>query len=252
MDSKHLEYNVIVVKWGNKFTSEHVNRLYRMAKRNITLSFNFYCYTEDPTGICNEVNIIPLDESLNLEKWWWKLTLFKENNLGNSVNLYLDLDVVIQNNIDHFFEKSEKNKIVLISQDSDNWTEITPLNYDPKTAPAYNSSIMIWYNNELTNIFEKFIKNKNFYQKIYYGIDRFFTYEIDQKYFSDINYKEYYSRIVLTPNDDEKEFESFSINVPLKIGRKSQRVFFNPIRSVCIFNGCHENVFYQGMEKYLI
>ena len=114
MDSGSLEYNVIVVKWGDKFTSEHVNRLYRMAKRNITLPFNFYCYTEDSSGIYDEVNIVPLDTSLDLEKWWWKLTLFKQNNLGNGVNLFFDLDVVIQSNIDHFFKKAIHNKIIII------------------------------------------------------------------------------------------------------------------------------------------
>jgi hypothetical protein len=152
MDSGSLEYNVIVVKWGNKFTSEHVNRLYRMAKRNITLPFNFYCYTEDPTGIYDEVNIIPLDETLNLEKWWWKLTLFKANNLGNGINLFLDLDVVIQNNIDYFFTKAVHDKIVIIDHEK---TEIYLNDIDPRTDPYYNSSIMIWYNNEN----KKFMKN---------------------------------------------------------------------------------------------
>jgi hypothetical protein len=254
MDSRSLEYNVIVVKWGNKFTSEHVNRIYRMAKRNITLPFNFYCYTEDPAGICDEVNIIPLDTSLGLEKWWWKLTLFKKNNLGNGVNLFLDLDVVIQSNINHFFIKAKHNKIILISQDHDNWHISTPLNYDPKTAPAYNSSIMIWYNNELTNIYQNFSNNKSFFQSFYYGIDRFFTYEIPSSYFLSLDYKDYYYRTIKRENEIYEQSYYIRLHNPTVLYPKPGRVevFFNRNIPICVFNGCHEDVFYQGMENFLL
>jgi hypothetical protein len=257
MDSGSLEYNVIVVKWGNKFTPEHVNRLYRMAKRNITLPFNFYCHTEDPTGIYDEVNIVPLDESLGLEKWWWKLTLFKKNNWGYGINLFLDLDVVIQNNIDHLFDKALKNKISLIYH-NDDWTDRIYDNADPLTIAGYNSSIMVWYNNDNSFIYEKFIESTKHYQKFYLGIDRFFTYEIGQTYFFDIGENEYYYRISLRENDDFESFETQSIKVPKldhngkKTGTRSIRAFFDPNRSICVFNGCHEDVFYQGMENFLL
>ena len=253
MGSESLEYNVIVVKWGNKFTSEHVNRLYRMAKRNITLPFNFYCYTEDSIGIYDEVNIIPLDASLGLEKWWWKLTLFKQNNFGNGINLFLDLDVVIQNNIDHFFTKAKHNKITLISQDNDDWHIFTPLNWDPKTAPAYNSSIMIWYNNELTNIYQKFLDNKTFYQSFYYGIDRFFTYEIPSSRFLGLDNKDYYHRIRKKENEIYKSY-LIRLHDPTERFPKPGRieVYFNKNIPICVFNGCHEDVFYQGMENFLL
>lgn len=256
MDTGSLEYNVIVVKWGDKFSAEHVNRLYRMAKLNLTLPFNFYCHTEDPTDIYSEVNIIPLDESLPLEKWWWKLTLFKENNLSG-INLYLDLDVVIQNNIDHLFDKAVKNKITLIFNDED-WTENILYNVDPKTAPEYNSSIMLWHNNENTEIYNKFSNNIDLYQRLYLGIDRFFTHEIDQNNFSDIGKKEYYYRNLLHINQEIKDSINETIKLPKfdekgnKIGTQSYRVFFDPEKSICIFNGCHEKYFYQGMEKYLV
>lgn len=255
MDSGSLEYNLIVVKWGDKFTPEHVNRLYRMAKRNITLPFNFYCYTENPIGIYDDVNIIPLDESLNLEKWWWKLTLFKRNNL-NGINLFLDLDVVIQNNIDHLFNKVVRNKISLIVNYED-WSEKIFYIADPQTIPEYNSSIMLWYNNENTEIYNKFIKQSDLYQKIYLGIDRFFTYEIDQKYFNYIGEEEYYKRIGLKMSESIEDFKSESIEIPefkngKRIGKRTIRVFFDPDKSICIFNGCHEDYFYKGMEKYLL
>jgi hypothetical protein len=255
MDSGSLEYNVIVVKWGNKFTPEHVNRLYRMAKRNITLPFNFYCYTEDPIGIYKEVKIVTLDETLKLEKWWWKLTLFKPNNLGKNINLFLDLDVIIQKNIDHLFSKARPDKISLICYNED-WTDRIYDNADVLTLPGYNSSIMVWYNNHNSYIYEKFIKNVDHYQKFYLGIDRFFTYEISQNSFIDIGEKEYYHRIILDQTKNLESSQSHSILIPKldcngkKIGTRSIRAFFDPEKPICVFNGCHEDVFYKGMEKY--
>ena len=257
MDTGSLEYNVIVVKWGDKFTAEHVNRIYRMAKRNLTLPFNFYCYTEDPTDIYNEVNIIPLDESLDLKAWWWKLTLFKQNDWSEGINLFLDLDIVIQKNIDHFFNKAKKNKVTIISDDYD-WDNNSLRDTNPITMPEYNSSIMIWYNNENTEIYNKFIKDTKLYQNVYLGIDRFFTYEIDQNKFAEIEVEEYYFRKSIGHFEKVEDKISSAISFPKlnndgkRIGTRSFRVFFDPNKSICVFNGCHEDYFYQGMEKYLV
>ena len=246
-----MEYNVIVVKWGNKFTSEHVNRIYRMAKRNITLPFNFYCYTENSTGIYDEVNIIPLDTSLGLEKWWWKLTLFKQNNLGNGINLFLDLDVIIQNNINHFFTKVKNNKIIILNNDN---TEIKVDVFSPSTAPYYNSSIMIWYNNENYKIYEKFIRNHKLYTKIYHGIDRFFSYEINDSFFVALEINEYYHRVQATNNTIPKNSYIIKINQPTEQFpfKGSVLVFYDKDVPICVFNGCHEDIFYQGMENFLL
>jgi len=246
-----LEYNVIVVKWGTKFTPEHVNRLYRMAKRNITLPFNFYCYTEDPTGIYDEVNIVPLDTILELKKWWWKLTLFKENNLNNGINLFLDLDVVIQSNIDYFFTKVKHNKITIIDHEK---TEIYFNDIDPPTDPYYNSSIMIWYNNENQEIYKKFIGNHKLYTKIYHGIDRFLSYEIPSYKFIGLEDNDYYYRI--SKKENEINVQSYFVRLHTPTERFSRparmEVFFNKNIPICVFNGCHEDVFYQGMENFLL
>jgi hypothetical protein len=185
MDTGSLEYNLVCVKWGDKFSPEHVNRLYRMAKKNISLPFNFYCWTEDPTGLYDEINIVPLDETLDLKAWWWKLTLFKENNL-KGINLFLDLDVVIQNNIDHLFDIAKHDKLTLIDRSIEDYFENLTYEKDHDeqrylhvTSSVYNSSIMIWYANENQDLYKTFVSNTNLYTNLYHGIDRFFTYEIN-------------------------------------------------------------------------
>ena len=254
MDTGSLEYNVICVKWGDKFSPEHVNRLYRMAKKNISLPFNFYCWTEDVTGLYDEINIVPLDETLDLKAWWWKLTLFKENNL-KGINLFLDLDVVIQNNIDHLFDIAEHNKIALIDRSifSVIDTETPRHTYERMSQSMYNSSIMIWYANENQDLYNKFIENIPYYISVYAGIDRFFTYEIPQSKFKDIKVKNYYFRSeYFTDVFYYKEDQQFSIKIKTEDGSKSKRVYFDKSKPICVFNGCHESFFYDGMEQFLL
>jgi hypothetical protein len=92
--------NVVCLKWGNKYDATYVNRLYSMVKRNLTIPFDFYCITEDDTGIDKNIKIKPIP-NLALEGWWFKLTFFQKDayNLKGRI-LFLDLDVVIVNNID--------------------------------------------------------------------------------------------------------------------------------------------------------
>lgn len=259
MDTRYLEYNVIVLKWGDKFTPEHVNRIYRMAKRNLTLPFNFYCYTENSKGIYDEINIVPLDESLDLKAWWWKLTLFKENNLPNGINLFLDLDVVIQNNIDHLFEKAEHNKLTLIDQftfTSDPESYFSkyegPIPFSQR--PYYNSSIMIWYNNENQDFFDIFIKNYKVYFNLYHGIDGFLSHEICPSRFLDIGTENYYYRTKLRIGETFEKHHDIIIDKPTERYQLKGRLRanFDPEIPICIFNQSHEDIFYRGMEKYLL
>jgi len=100
--------NIICMKWGNKFPPDYVNRLYGMVDRNITIPFVFTCFTDISQGINPEVNIQPipkLDLPQNIpERGWKKLSVLSKDFGGLSgKTLFLDLDVVIVDNIDCFF-----------------------------------------------------------------------------------------------------------------------------------------------------
>ncbi len=102
------EVNVICMKWGNKFPADYVNRLYGMVSRYLNRPFRFVCFTDDADNIRTEVEIQPLPE-LNIprnmpERGWRKLTVFGKDFGGLSgATLFLDLDVVIVDNMDDFF-----------------------------------------------------------------------------------------------------------------------------------------------------
>jgi len=96
------------MKWGDKFSSKYVNRLYAMVSKNTDTKFRFVCFTENSLGIRPEVEIQSLPElslsSGSPERGWRKLTVLKKNFGGLSgPTLFLDLDIVIVGNLDVFF-----------------------------------------------------------------------------------------------------------------------------------------------------
>jgi hypothetical protein len=100
------------MKWGTKYGPEYVNRLYAMVLRHLKGDFSFVCLTDRTEGIRAEVRCFPIPE-LTLpngepERGWKKLTTFSPvlvNEYGLSgTALFLDLDVVIVNDITPFFE----------------------------------------------------------------------------------------------------------------------------------------------------
>jgi hypothetical protein len=111
------------MKWGTLYSSDYVNKLYNMVKRNLTKPFDFYCFTEDPIGIDEAVIIKPLPEisipPKNQVSPWRKLSMFASDLAGiKGKALFLDLDNVIIDNIDCYFDYSDKFCII------ENWTQM--------------------------------------------------------------------------------------------------------------------------------
>ncbi|WP_323841510.1 MULTISPECIES: glycosyltransferase [unclassified Moraxella] len=114
---------IICMKWGTKYGAEYVNRLYNMVQRNMTLPFTFVCLTDDALGIRKEVVCYPIPE-LNLpsnipERGWKKLTTFKLKLYDlKGTALFLDIDIVIVDNIDCFFtHQAQHEDSVMIIRD---------------------------------------------------------------------------------------------------------------------------------------
>jgi hypothetical protein len=101
--------NVICLKYGTRYPAHYVNNLYAGVRRHLSRPHVFHCCTDDPTGIHPGVNIIPFPENPGITTWWphvlVKLCLIKPG-FGNlsGPTLFLDLDVVIMDGIDCFFD----------------------------------------------------------------------------------------------------------------------------------------------------
>ena len=111
---------VLCIKWGDRYGAEYVNRIYAMVKRNITPPFRVICFTEDRTGIREEVTCHGLPElgcerPTNAPGKWPKIALWSKDLFGlEGVALFVDLDVVITENLDDFFWFGSPDDVVLM------------------------------------------------------------------------------------------------------------------------------------------
>lgn len=117
--------NVVCMKWGTLYGPEYVNNLYHMAKRNLAAPFRFVCLTEHPEGIEKGVEVKPLPdfedpfpEKTQTCLAWRKISVFDQDlyDLSGKI-LFMDLDVVIVDRIDCFFDFSDKLAII------ENWSQ---------------------------------------------------------------------------------------------------------------------------------
>jgi hypothetical protein len=157
--------DVVCVNFGTKYPAEYVRRLYNMVRRNTTGKFKFYVLTDNLADYPEEyINIIPLDH--DDEGWWHKIKLFKRGVLPDGEYLYLDLDVVIVDNIDCFFRSPSFG----ITRDF-----IRPTN-GLLPGPEYNSSVLRFNNTSTQGIYDYYIQNKehwkNFQKQVHFFGDQ--------------------------------------------------------------------------------
>ena len=108
--------NVLCIKWGKKYGPEYVNKLHSMVRRHLHRPFRFVCLTDDAAGIDPAVETLPIpmigfDEFDQRKPWtfghgWLKLTSFASPLYDlQGRTLFLDLDIVIVDSLDPFFEQ---------------------------------------------------------------------------------------------------------------------------------------------------
>lgn len=117
--------NVLCIKWGKKYGPEYVNILRSMVARHLKRPHRFVCLTDDADGIDASVEVKPIpmvgfSEFDERKPWsfghgWLKLTSFKEELYDlKGRTLFLDLDIVIVDSLDPFFE--QKGEFIVIRE----------------------------------------------------------------------------------------------------------------------------------------
>lgn len=103
-------YTICCLKIGTKYDSNYVNYLYNMIKYNLSFgSLNFICFTEDPVGLNEDIEVISLDINKNyLTPWWYKLQILEilyncSNKSDRDWCLYIDLDTISTLDMSNFF-----------------------------------------------------------------------------------------------------------------------------------------------------
>ena len=114
LNKKTNNRHIVCLKWGDKYTYDYVNKLHNMCKRHAQEDFEFHCFTENATGIQKGIKIHNLPKIKKLQGWWFKPWFFSNELPFTGTLLFLDLDIVICNNIDRFFNyKPEKDFLII-------------------------------------------------------------------------------------------------------------------------------------------
>ena len=145
-----MKVNVVCMKWGDKYSSEYVNKLYAMVQKHLNIAHNFICLTDDTSGIRKEVQTLPIPTikvpARNDVSPWRKLLMFsKKIGKIKGKTLFLDLDMVIVDNIDCFFTFSDEFCII------ENWTQ--------KGRGIGNSSVYAFKFGKYEFVLKEFVEN---------------------------------------------------------------------------------------------
>lgn len=150
--------NIYCVKWGTKYDRSFVEKLKTSIEKNLTIEYKFNCFTDKPEKDYD----IPITHP-ELRGVWHKLALFQ----FTGENLFFDLDIKINDNIDFLAERFDKFTCV----DSTPWKKHKIRSLAINNDTLINTSIMRWTDNK--KIFDKFLKHRDLYLRLYQGIDRF-------------------------------------------------------------------------------
>lgn len=115
------KYNVICIKWGTAYQARDVNILCASIKRNTSFQIDFYCFTDDATGLNSDIlarplpvmNVAPEDNKHAYRK---EAGLCDDNlgDLNGQRVFFFDLDSVIVGNLDEFFTYPKGNDFYII------------------------------------------------------------------------------------------------------------------------------------------
>lgn len=110
---------ILCIKWGTRYGPEYVNRIYGMVVRNITPPFEVICFTDDRSGIRQEVRCFDLPDlgcpvPTNAPGKFCKLALWNADLFGLAgTALFLDLDIVVTGSLDDLFDYGSPDDVIL-------------------------------------------------------------------------------------------------------------------------------------------
>jgi len=139
------------MKWGTKYGPNYVNILAAMVRRHLKRPYRFICFTEDGAGLKPGIEVRPLPEldipSHLPERGWRKLTVFGEKLADlQGTALFLDLDIVLLDSLDSFFELPGEFRIIK--------------DWDFPSDVIGNSSVFRFEIGKYPEILENFIENR--------------------------------------------------------------------------------------------
>ena len=215
----------ICYKWGKKYPALYVNRLYSMINKNYDLSFEFYCITDDSTGIrkeviCKDIEKLSLFRGTSQTMFTIeKVSAFKEGFLDcNGPYVLLDLDILIHNNLTQYLSECFTEFRLIKNY----WAppDATITHYGHNYC-AINSSFITWKGNQANHIFKFYKDNIEKISKIYWSLDHSMFYLLENQY-------SYHPEKIV-----------YSYNAGAQWPDDIEIIKYRPEYKICLFNNSH-------------
>ena len=230
-----IENTILCVKWGDKYSREYVEKLKQQCEDNCSVPFNFYCLTdkkEEPYDISlpltwddyegkhsryrnsqapsnmwayRKLYMFKLDKVLGRGGWDESERDFKTIEGDNF--LYLDLDVIIHQDLKYFFDLDMTQPWIVRGW----WNDMNECrkNYAAMKSTPINSSVIRWNRGQLVEVYNHIVNNLDVLFFTYPTIDNYlnhFWYNMwadDKSFFSVFPEGDIYSyyRGNIWPND---------------------------------------------------
>ena len=173
---------ILCMKWGEKYDRAYVEKLKRQIEDNCSVPYTFYCITDNPTE-SYDIQLPATEWDLYYEKsknFFWayrKLYMFRslsryafpETGIGNF--LYLDLDVIIHQDLKYFFELDMEKPYITYGW----WNDPNEChkNYSKFQSTPINSSVIRWNDRQLLEIYKHIDKHLDVIFFTYPTIDNY-------------------------------------------------------------------------------
>ena len=186
-----MQNTILCVKWGDKYGNEYVEKLKEQVENNCSVPFNFYCLTDKPTQ-SYDIQLPTIWDAYENGKFWAyrKLYMFNERvaDIKGDQFLYLDLDVIIQQDLKYFFEIDMDRPYIVKGWWND--IEVCKKNYAKFQSPMVNSSVIRWNRAQLQKVYKHINDNLDVIFFTYPTIDNYlnhFWYNMHEETRSDVD-----------------------------------------------------------------
>lgn len=156
--------HVVCIKWGAKYPGEYVNRLAHAVADHLPVPHRFVCLTDMPDGLDPSIHVapipaFPLDRALWGAGMWPKLCFFDDAMFpAGDVVLFLDLDVVILNDLSPFVELvAREGGLRIIREWHPSLVRLLPVAWRPDRGG--NSSVVGWIAGEQGHLLDRFTRD---------------------------------------------------------------------------------------------
>ena len=138
-----------------------MNNLSRSLKSTSSVDYRFFCYTDDPTGLDKDINILELEPRDDVEKQWYKIDFHHMPIIAEGKCLIVDIDYQIVGDMDEILSWDLPNHHFGCNYRW--WSSHTD-------KCAINGGFQMFYQGQTKHLYDIFYQDPKYWQKHYIDI----------------------------------------------------------------------------------